>query len=107
MLNDKNFGELLNESIGSGLTIDSTKLSLCLTQRSNCMPKMQTNANVYRFGDAVAINTTSKNGAETCPTIYLSPDMAIATAKAILEAAQDCQKCWFEDSKLKPVVVSE
>lgn len=70
------------------------------------MPKKnQTSGKVYRYEDFVAMCTLSKDGAETCPTVYLPPEMAIAMGKALIEAGQDCQKYKFTDSKLPEVSV--
>lgn len=49
---------------------------------------LQDTAQVYRFVDTVAMHTTpGEDSRDSCPTIYLTPDMAEAIGKALLHFA--------------------
>jgi hypothetical protein len=56
--------------------------------------KTQTGAYVYRFGGTVAMHTLAKHSGEevdSCPTIYLPPEMAREIGKALIAGADNVE----------------
>lgn len=60
---------------------------------------------VQRHGNLLALHTLSKDGAETCPTVYMDFAVAAQVAEAMVKVTVDIQRCNFSDSVLKPVVI--
>jgi len=59
------------------------------------MVETQEAAYIYRFHDSVAMHTT---GIDSCPTIYLDPDLAMVMGKALILFANSCKSERFRES---------
>ena len=59
-------------------------------------------AQVYRFGSAVAVST------ESTKTVYLTPELALKLAQALMKFAQDIHETpSFPASTLKTILLTE